>query len=95
MDKVIGYARVSTRSQETDRQIADLLGAGVRRDDLYTDQRVSGAKASRPGFDKALEALQEGDALGDPPPRTGWGDPPPICWILPRIFGSAESGCGC
>jgi len=34
MDKVIGYAWVSTRSQETDRQIADLLGAGVRRDDL-------------------------------------------------------------
>lgn len=71
MDKVIGYARVSTRSQETDRQIADLLGAGVRRDDLYTDQRVSGAKASRPGFDKALEALQEGDALVIPPDRLG------------------------
>lgn len=35
----------------------------MRRDDLYTDHGVSGAKANRPGFDKALEALQEGDTL--------------------------------
>lgn len=63
MGKLIGYARVSTRAQDSDRQITDLLGAGVRRDDLYTDQGVSGARASRPGFDKALEALQEGDTL--------------------------------
>ena len=63
MGKLIGYARVSTRAQDADRQIADLLGAGVRRDDLYTDQGVSGARASRPGFDKALESLQKGDTL--------------------------------
>ena len=35
----------------------------MRRDDLYTDQGVSGARASRPGFDKALKALREGDTL--------------------------------
>lgn len=63
MGKLIGYARVSTRSQGTDRQITDLLGAGVRRDDLYVDQGVSGARASRPGFDQAIGALQEGDTL--------------------------------
>ncbi len=63
MGKLIGYARVSTRAQDADRQITDLLGAGVRRDDLYTDQGVSGARASRPGFDKALQSLQEGDTL--------------------------------
>lgn len=63
MGKLIGYARVSTRAQDADRQITDLLGAGVRRDDLFTDQGVSGARASRPGFDQALEALQEGDTL--------------------------------
>ena len=63
MGKLIGYARVSTRAQDADRQITDLLGAGVRRDDLYTDRGVSGARASRPGFDKALDALQEGDTL--------------------------------
>jgi DNA invertase Pin-like site-specific DNA recombinase len=63
LGKLIGYARVSTRAQDTDRQIRDLLAAGVRRDDLYTDHGVSGARASRPGFDKALEALHEGDTL--------------------------------
>ncbi|MCH6472582.1 recombinase family protein [Sinomonas terrae] len=63
MVKLIGYARVSTRQQSTDRQQADLLAAGVRRDDLYVDHGVSGARASRPQFDKALEALIEGDTL--------------------------------
>jgi DNA invertase Pin-like site-specific DNA recombinase len=63
MSKLIGYARVSTRQQSTDRQQADLLAAGVRRDDLYVDQGVSGARASRPQFDRALDALMEGDTL--------------------------------
>lgn len=61
--KLIGYGRVSTKAQDTDRQILDLLAAGVRRDDLYIDHGVSGARASRPGFDQALEALHEGDTL--------------------------------
>ena len=63
MGKLIGYARVSTRVQDADRQITDLLGAGVRHDDLYTDHGVSGARASRPSFDNALKALHEGDTL--------------------------------
>ncbi|MGP5071321.1 recombinase family protein [Arthrobacter rhombi] len=63
MGKLIGYARVSTRSQDTDRQTADLLAAGVRRDDLYIDQGVSGARAARPALDRALEALHAGDTL--------------------------------
>lgn len=61
--KLIRYARLSTRSQDADRQITDLLGAGVRRDDLYTDHGVSGASADRPRFDKALKALHKGDTL--------------------------------
>ena len=63
MRKLIGYARVSTRQQSTDRQEADLLAAGVRRDGLYVDQGVSGARASRPQFDRAVDALEEGDTL--------------------------------
>ena len=63
MTKLIGYARVSTRPQSTDRQEADLLVAGVRRDDLYIDQGVSGARASRQQFDRALRALEAGDTL--------------------------------
>jgi DNA invertase Pin-like site-specific DNA recombinase len=61
--KVIGYARVSTRQQLADRQVADLLAAGVCRDDLYIDEGVSGARASRPEFDRALDALHDGDTL--------------------------------
>ena len=63
MTKLIGYARVSTRQQSTDRQKVDLLAAGVRRDDLYVDNGVSGARASRPNFDRALDALEAGDTL--------------------------------
>lgn len=63
MGKLIGYARVSTKLQDADRQIGDLLAAGVRRDDLYTDHGVSGARASRPAFSRALDALHEGDTL--------------------------------
>lgn len=63
MAKLIGYARVSTREQDSDRQQVDILAAGVRADDLYIDNGVSGGKASRPEFDKALAALQAGDTL--------------------------------
>jgi DNA invertase Pin-like site-specific DNA recombinase len=63
MTKLIGYARVSTRQQSTDRQQVDLMAAGVRRDELYVDHGVSGARASRPQFDRALDALISGDTL--------------------------------
>ena len=61
--KRIGYARVSTRQQDADRQVSDLLGAGVRRDDIYVDSGVSGGRASRPSFDKAVAALEKSDTL--------------------------------
>lgn len=63
MGKMIGYARVSTKAQDTDRQEQDLLAAGVRRDDLYVDHGVSGARASRVELDKAMGALHDGDTL--------------------------------
>ncbi|MEX5303737.1 recombinase family protein [Kocuria sabuli] len=63
MGKLIGYARVSTRQQDADRQVSDLLAAGVRGDDLYMDHGVSGARVSRPQFDKAVESLEDGDTL--------------------------------
>ncbi|WP_255570669.1 recombinase family protein [Cryobacterium cheniae] len=63
MTELIGYARVSTRQQSTDRHQADILAAGVRRDGLYVDEGVSGARATRPHFDRALDALEDGDTL--------------------------------
>lgn len=63
MGKLLGYGRVSRTSQDSDRQQHDLLAAGVRLDDLYIDHGVSGAHASRPSLDRALEALQPGDTL--------------------------------
>lgn len=61
--KLIGYARVSTADQDTDRQEVDLRGAGVRADDLYVDRGVSGARTSRPALDAALAVLEPGDTL--------------------------------
>lgn len=61
--KLIGYARVSTRGQDEDRQLADLRAAGVRADDLYVDHGVSGGKTSRPAWDRAQAALEVRDTL--------------------------------
>lgn len=52
-----------TRGQDADRRVVSLLAAGVRCDDVYVDHGVSSAKASRPGFDRAVNALGEGDTL--------------------------------
>lgn len=61
--RLIGYARVSTNDQLHDRQLQDLQAAGCRRHDIFVDQGVSGAHASRPSLDKALSVLQPGDTL--------------------------------
>ncbi|MER8025984.1 MULTISPECIES: recombinase family protein [Glutamicibacter] len=61
--KMFGYARVSTNAQDTDRQQRDLLAAGVEPAELFIDHGVSGAKASRPEFDKLRAMLRSGDTL--------------------------------
>jgi DNA invertase Pin-like site-specific DNA recombinase len=61
--KLIGYARISTRNGATDEQRADILAAGVRRDDLYVDEGNSGARATRPQLDVAVTALEPGDTF--------------------------------
>jgi DNA invertase Pin-like site-specific DNA recombinase len=57
----IGYARVSTGEQSTDAQEARLLADGCER--VFCDVGQSGAKASRPQWDKCLASLQPGDVL--------------------------------
>ncbi len=62
---LVGYMRVSTADQNTDGQRDALTAAGVKDEarHLFQDHGVSGARASRPGFDKCLNSLREGDTL--------------------------------
>ena len=56
----IGYARVSTREQNTDGQLDALHAAGCER--VYVD-KASGKLARRPEWDRCREQLRRGDAL--------------------------------
>lgn len=53
----IGYIRVSSYDQHTDRQLD-----GVRLEKIYTDM-ISGKDTNRPELQKCLTALQRGDTL--------------------------------
>ena len=57
---LIGYARVSTDDQDLDLQRDALHLAGCEK--TYED-RMSGAKAARPGLAMALEVARAGDVL--------------------------------
>lgn len=53
----IGYVRVSSLGQNTDRQLE-----GVRVDRIFTD-KVSGKDANRPKLQEMLEFVREGDTV--------------------------------
>ncbi len=57
---LIGYARVSTLEQNASLQIDALKQTGCEK--VFQD-KISGAKAERPGLHEALEFLREGDTL--------------------------------
>lgn len=57
----IGYARVSTKDQNTQDQCQRLTEAGCVK--LFIDEGVSGKLASRPEWDKAMAYLRSGDTL--------------------------------
>ena len=62
---IYGYARVSTKGQEKygnslEQQINELKAAGAEV--IFTDA-FTGAKCSRPEFDKLLDVLKHGDTL--------------------------------
>lgn len=63
MKKIYGYARVSTREQNLDRQIIALTEYGVGERDIITD-KASGKTLDRPGYQMLRnQLLREGDTL--------------------------------
>ncbi|RCS86653.1 recombinase family protein [Brachybacterium alimentarium] len=63
-----GYTRVSTTMQaregtSLESQKARLIDAGVQEAHIFTDEGVSGAKASRPALEKLLDRLRDGDEV--------------------------------
>ena len=60
--RFIGYARVSTDDQNLRSQIRALKEHGINVRRIYKD-KISGARAERPGLDACLAVLQEGDVL--------------------------------
>ncbi len=59
---VYGYARVSTREQNLDRQIDAIVAAGVPKENIFTDKR-SGKNFNRPGWRSLLKRLRPYDIL--------------------------------
>lgn len=57
---LIGYARVSTEEQNLELQKDSLVKHGCQK--IFEDQ-ISGTRANRPGLDKTLEMLRDGDTL--------------------------------
>ena len=56
----IGYARVSTSSQNLDRQIEELKRYSCEK--IYTD-KFTGTKYNRPGFEDMMAYAREGDEI--------------------------------
>src|ERR1700722_12359490 len=70
----VGYARVSTNEQNLALQIEALEHADCKK--IYED-KISGLREDRPGLQKALEQLREGDTF--------------IVWKLDRLGRSVKS----
>lgn len=63
MGTLIGYARCSIDTQDLTAQRQQLEQLGVARDRIYLDHGLTGTNRDRPGLDKALAAVREGDTL--------------------------------
>jgi DNA invertase Pin-like site-specific DNA recombinase len=60
---LIGYARVSTNTQDLTAQRDALAAAGVDPDAIYVDHRFTGTQRERPGLGQAMAACRHGDTL--------------------------------
>ena len=55
--KIIGYIRVSSELQNTDRQLE-----GIKADKIFTD-KLSGKSTNRPALNQMLEYVRDGDTI--------------------------------
>ena len=62
MNNTYGYARVSTRDQNEQRQIYALRTLGVLEQNIYSD-KISGKDFERPQYKQLLKSLKSGDLL--------------------------------
>ena len=60
--KVYGYARVSSKDQNLERQIIAMRDFGVPEKNLYVEKQ-SGRDFNRPVYQKLLRRLKPGDAI--------------------------------
>jgi len=60
--RLVGYARVSTGSQDLDLQLDTLQKYGVAKELIFTD-KASGVTRDRPGLDTCFHQLHHGDVL--------------------------------
>ena len=60
--KIYGYARVSTREQNEDRQIIALKEKGVPEDNIFVD-KLTGSNFDRPQYKRLLRKLGEDSVL--------------------------------
>jgi DNA invertase Pin-like site-specific DNA recombinase len=63
MSELIGYARVSTTSQDLTVQREALAALGVTTERVYVDHGLTGTNRARPGLALALAACRAGDTL--------------------------------
>lgn len=62
VNKIYGYARVSSLDQNEDRQIIALKNAGVESKNIFLD-KISGKNFERPNYLKMIDKFKEGDLL--------------------------------
>ena len=59
---MVGYVRVSTDEQNAQRQVDELVMAGVAAVDIFSD-KGTGANLDRPGWEACTKDMQPGDIL--------------------------------
>lgn len=62
MEKVFGYIRVSSKDQNIERQLKEMLSLGIEERDIFVD-KSTGKSFDRPGYQTLKRILRKGDIL--------------------------------